>query len=107
MSAHIAALDPHVAGVSTATIAREIDATDERALAVAVVRRALDRAELAGASAGAPLAFTQLCVALSEASGAPDQRALAFAGLGRVSWTLHAECEDLIVFVLTEEADAA
>lgn len=72
-----------------------------RALAVALVTKSSPK--LAGASAGAAVAFTDLCIALAEAPGDAQMRQIDVAGMGQVSWKA-ARLEDgeteLLLFAL-------
>ncbi|MBL8547818.1 MAG: hypothetical protein JNL81_15235 [Hyphomonadaceae bacterium] len=76
-----------------------------RALAVAFVRKgASERREIAGASVGASVEFTDLCLALAEAPVGSRVHEIDVAGFGRVSWqAAHFEAErdaDFVVFAL-------
>lgn len=81
-----------------------------RALAFALVRRGAPKHELAGASAGASVAFTDLCIALAEAPVGAHIHEIDVAGFGRVSWKAaaleHDGDADLVMFALHDE-DAA
>lgn len=79
-----------------------------RAVACAVIRKCATAPELAGSSAGASVAFTDLCLALAEAPVGAHVHEIDVAGFGRVSWKA-AELEsdgrsDLVVFALHEDA---
>jgi hypothetical protein len=63
------------------------------------------KSELAGASAGASLAFIDLCIALAEAPATNLTRKVEIAGLGLVSWKAsfsHRGGQEAVVFALQD-----
>lgn len=80
-----------------------------RPLAFALVRKRAPSRELAGASAGASVAFTDLCLALAEAPVGSQLHEIDVAGFGRVSWKaapLDGEGDDFVMFAL-HDSDVA
>jgi hypothetical protein len=99
---------PRAFALCSSALTNGLAKTGARALAVALVRkRAPRRRELAGASLGASVAFTNLCIALAEAPVGAHMHELDVAGVGRVSWKaapLIGDGEsDLVVFALHDE----